>query len=56
MVGSYQGDTIERVDKMINDFLRTNHDIEVINVSVTSVWDGNDSYILYTGTILYCWK
>ncbi len=51
-VSSWDSNTHEHLNKMVNDFLIEN-DVEVINVSFSSVWDPKKEHIVYSVCIVY---
>ena len=57
-VKSYESKSIENLDKMLNDFLNSEHGIVAVNISLSSAWtrENDQEYLLYSGTLLYTFK
>lgn len=56
VVSSWESDSPQGLDDMINAFLKMHKDIEVVNISLATCWNAKENYILYTRTILYRYK
>lgn len=48
----FESDTLLGLEKRINDFIRNNKDVKVINVSISTTTVNNED-LVYTGALLY---
>lgn len=52
VVSSFESDSIDGLDKMVNDHLR-GYDIVADSYRMSAIWDHKDDYYLYVGTLMY---
>jgi hypothetical protein len=55
MVNFYSSDTTEGLDNMIGSFLNREQ-VEVINVSLSSCYDYEKKYVVYSAAIAFSWE
>jgi len=51
-ISSWDSNSHEYLNKMVNDFLIEN-DVEIINISFSSVWDPKNACVLFSVCIAY---
>ena len=52
-IATFESDTTQGVDELVNAFLKSNSDVSVLHMSSSSCWDYDKKYIQYISTILY---